>query len=232
MLEFNNIQRHYQLGTQSVPALADVSGSIVSGEMVALCGPSGSGKSTLLNVLGLLDMQYQGEIRLFGTPLSKAPKQAAFLRRTQLGFIFQRFNLVPVMNALENVAYPLLLNGESKKQQRYQAEKMLDLVGLRDFANHRPDTLSGGQQQRVAIARALVHKPNLVIADEPTASLDSQTAKLVIDIMRNLGHEMNTTFVVATHDARMASRCDRTIELLDGKLNQYADTNEVISWAS
>ncbi|MGF1910953.1 ABC transporter ATP-binding protein [Vibrio kasasachensis] len=222
MIVFNQIQRHYQLGNQTVPALADVSGEIQTGEMVALCGPSGSGKSTLLNVLGLLDMQYQGKISLNGKPLPRDPKRAAMLRRIQFGFIFQKFNLVPVMTAMENVAYPLLLNGFDKKQQQYKAEQMLDLVGLADFIHHRPDNLSGGQQQRVAIARALVHKPALVIADEPTASLDSKTANLVVDIMKQLGHEMNTTFIVATHDVRMASRCDRTIELLDGRL---ADTD-------
>ncbi|WP_194437708.1 ABC transporter ATP-binding protein [Vibrio fluminensis] len=232
MIAFNHIQRHYQLGRQTVPALADVSGEIEAGEMVALCGPSGSGKSTLLNVLGLLDTQYQGEVLLHGKPLPKRAKPAAQLRRSQLGFIFQRFNLIPVMSALENVAYPLMLNGVSKKEQHLQATQMLRLVGLEDYLEHRPDHLSGGQQQRVAIARALVHKPSLVIADEPTASLDSKTANIVVDIMRRLGHEMNTTFLVATHDPRMASRCDRTIELLDGELNPIQSSEKVISWAS
>lgn len=232
MIAFNHIQRHYQLGRQTVPALADVSGEIGAGEMVALCGPSGSGKSTLLNVLGLLDTQYQGEVLLHGKPLPKRAKPAAQLRRSQLGFIFQRFNLIPVMSALENVAYPLMLNGVSKKEQHLQATQMLRLVGLEDYLEHRPDHLSGGQQQRVAIARALVHKPSLVIADEPTASLDSKTANIVVDIMRRLGHEMNTTFLVATHDPRMASRCDRTIELLDGELNPIQSSEKVISWAS
>lgn len=225
MIVFNQIQRHYQLGNQTVAALTNVSGEIQTGEMVALCGPSGSGKSTLLNVLGLLDMQYQGEVSLNGRALPKLPRHAAMLRRTQLGFIFQRFNLIPVMSALENVAYPLQINGFDKKQQRYKAEQMLDWVGLADFIHQRPDNLSGGQQQRVAIARALVHQPTLVIADEPTASLDSKTANLVVDIMKNLGQEMNTTFVIATHDIRMASRCDRTIELLDGQLH-HVDTNQ------
>ncbi|KII79573.1 ABC transporter ATP-binding protein [Vibrio renipiscarius] len=232
MINFDHIERHYQLGNQTVPALKDVSGEILAGEMVALCGPSGSGKSTLLNILGLLDMQYQGNVRMDGAPLPKDAKQAAMLRRAHLGFIFQRFNLVPVMSAMENVAYPLLLNGFSRKEQHYKAQQMLDLVGLDGYCHHRPDNLSGGQQQRVAIARALVHQPRLVIADEPTASLDSQTANRVIDIMKNLGHEMNTTFVVATHDPRMASRCDRTIELLDGKLYSFEQASEVISWAS
>ncbi|WGV98727.1 ABC transporter ATP-binding protein [Vibrio sp. YMD68] len=227
MLNFSQISKRYRLGQQSVPALVDASGSIAKAEMVALCGPSGSGKSTLLNILGMLDMDYQGEVTLANVPYPKDPMAAAKIRRSQLGFVFQKFNLVPVMTAWENVAYPLMLNGFSIAEQKQQAIEMLGKVGLEEFAHHRPDNLSGGQQQRVAIARALVHKPEIVIADEPTASLDSHTASLVIDIMKSLGQEMGTTFIVATHDPRMASHCDRTIELLDGCINQ-----EVIKWAS
>ncbi|EGQ7980681.1 ABC transporter ATP-binding protein [Vibrio vulnificus] len=231
MIQFSNLQRHYQLGLLEVPALQSVSGAIEQGEMVALCGPSGSGKSTLLNILGLLDMQYTGQVTLHGDDYPRSVNQAATLRREKLGFIFQKFNLVPVMTALENVAYPLYLNGVDKTKQRQLAAEMLERVGLGESLHALPDQLSGGQQQRVAIARALVHRPTLVIADEPTASLDSVTANLVIDIMKQLGHERATTFVVATHDGRMASRCDRTIELLDGRLRQHHE-QEVISWAS
>ncbi|HAS6346408.1 ABC transporter ATP-binding protein [Vibrio sp. IRLE0018] len=231
MIQFANVQRHYQLGQVEVPALQEVSGEILQGEMVALCGPSGSGKSTLLNILGLLDMQYRGQVTLHGDDYPRSAYQAAKLRREKLGFIFQKFNLVPVMTALENVAYPLYLNGVDKAKQRQLAAEMLERVGLGESLHALPDQLSGGQQQRVAIARALVHRPALVIADEPTASLDSVTANLVIDIMKQLGHEQATTFVVATHDGRMASRCDRTIELLDGRLRQHHEP-EVISWAS
>ncbi|MGF1697063.1 ABC transporter ATP-binding protein [Vibrio kyushuensis] len=227
MLTFNQISKRYLLGQQSVQALTDASGSIAKGEMVALCGPSGSGKSTLLNILGMLDMDYLGDISLAGVAYPKDRMAAAKIRRSQLGFVFQKFNLVPVMSAWENVAYPLMLNGHSSAEQKKLATAMLDRVGLADFVNHRPDNLSGGQQQRVAIARALVHKPGIVIADEPTASLDSHTASIVIDIMKLLGKEMGTTFIVATHDPRMASHCDRSIELLDGSINQ-----EVIKWAS
>ncbi|MCK6263996.1 ABC transporter ATP-binding protein [Vibrio sp. ZSDE26] len=227
MLEFNQISKRYQLGKQSVQALTDASGSIAKGEMVALCGPSGSGKSTLLNILGMLDMDYQGEITMSDVQYSKNRMEAAKTRRNQLGFVFQKFNLVPVMSAWENVAYPLMLNGYSALEQKRLAIAMLERVGLADFVNHRPDNLSGGQQQRVAIARALVHKPAIVIADEPTASLDSHTASVVIDIMKSLGKEIGTTFIVATHDPRMASHCDRTIELLDGSINQ-----EAMKWAS
>ncbi len=216
MITFNQISRDYVLGNQTVSALKEVSGQVDAGEMVALCGPSGSGKSTLLNVLGMLDTQYQGQVTLSGQLYPTEPRNAAQLRRKQLGFVFQKFNLVPVMTALENVAYPLHLNGFSRAEQKKQATEILNRVGLGDFVDHRPDNLSGGQQQRVAIARALVHKPALVIADEPTASLDSHTANNVIEIMKALGHELGTTFIVATHDPRMASRCDRTIELVDG----------------
>ncbi|WP_047044189.1 ABC transporter ATP-binding protein [Vibrio mexicanus] len=227
MLVFNQIEKTYRLGNQQVRALAGVSGEIAKGEMVALCGPSGSGKSTLLNILGLLDQAYLGQVTLNGTPYPTDAIQAAKLRRTQLGFVFQRFNLVPVMTALENVCYPLMLNGYSAKEQQKRATEILAKVGLSDYLDHKPDNLSGGQQQRVAIARALVHKPQLVVADEPTASLDSHTANVVIELMKTLGHEMRTTFVVATHDQRMASQCDRTINLIDGELS-----SEELRWAS
>ncbi|WP_273992734.1 ABC transporter ATP-binding protein [Vibrio parahaemolyticus] len=232
MIVFNQLSRDYALGSQTVQALRDVSGEVFAGEMVALCGPSGSGKSTLLNVLGMLDSQYQGQVTFAGQPYPSGQRQAAKMRREKLGFVFQKFNLVPVMTALENVAYPLHLNGFSKAEQTELATQMLEHVGLGEFIHHMPDNLSGGQQQRVAIARALVHKPALVIADEPTASLDSQTANKVIDIMKGLGHEFGTTFIVATHDPRMASRCDRTIELVDGKIIQTHASVEEVSWAS
>ncbi|UAB72569.1 ABC transporter ATP-binding protein [Vibrio sp. SCSIO 43132] len=227
MIEFNQINKSYQLGTIDVPALKSATGTIERGEMVALCGPSGSGKSTLLNVLGLLDTDYSGHVHFEGKPLPKTPKQAAEIRRYQMGFIFQKFNLVPVMTALENVMYPLKLNGHSRVQQREIAFSMLDKVGLGEYVHHRPDNLSGGQQQRVAIARALVNKPKLIIADEPTASLDSESATLVIDIMKSLGHEFGTTFVIATHDHRMAERCDRSIALFDGVIQK-----EALKWVS
>ncbi|WP_045465975.1 ABC transporter ATP-binding protein [Vibrio hyugaensis] len=232
MIVFNQLSRDYALGSQTVRALRDVSGEVFAGEMVALCGPSGSGKSTLLNVLGMLDTQYQGQVTFASSPYPTGQMKAAKMRREKLGFVFQKFNLVPVMTALENVAYPLHLNGFSKAEQTELATQMLEHVGLGEFIHHMPDNLSGGQQQRVAIARALVHKPALVIADEPTASLDSQTANKVIDIMKGLGHELGTTFIVATHDPRMASRCDRTIELVDGKITQTHASVEEVSWAS
>ncbi|MFG0607501.1 ABC transporter ATP-binding protein [Vibrio mimicus] len=227
MLKFQNIEKQYSLGMQSVSALRGVSGVVQQGEMLALCGPSGSGKSTLLNILGLLDPDYEGEVTLDGNTYPRSGKSAALLRRTQFGFVFQKFNLIPVMTALENVAYPLMLNGFSRYDQQKLAREMLMKVGLEEVMQQRPDHLSGGQQQRVAIARALVHNPKLVVADEPTASLDSQTASLVIGLMKSLGHELGTTFVVATHDGRMAAQCDRTINLVDGQISL-----ERMQWAS
>lgn len=227
MITFTDISKRYRLGQQQVTALTRVSGEIEKGEMVALCGPSGSGKSTLLNVLGLLDMDYSGQVKLGGKDYPRDAKEAALIRRSQLGFVFQRFNLVPVMSAWENVAYPLMLNGYSVAEQKKHALAILNKVGLDAFADHKPDNLSGGQQQRVAIARALIHQPELVIADEPTASLDSHTASVVIELMKSLGHQMGTTFVVATHDPRMASQCDRTICLTDGEISR-----EEMKWAS
>ncbi|CAH6849934.1 ABC transporter ATP-binding protein [Vibrio sp. 070316B] len=232
MIEFKKIGKSYLTGGQSVDALKGVDGQIRRGEMVALCGPSGSGKSTLLNILGLLDMDYRGEINIAGKAYPTEQIAAARFRRQSLGFVFQRFNLVPVMTALENVSYPLMLNQCTKQEQQTRAQDILERVGLGEYIHHRPDNLSGGQQQRVAIARALVHSPSLVIADEPTASLDSYTANLVIDIMKELGHEMGTTFIVATHDPRMAQRCDRVIELIDGQLSSQVEAMEAISWAS
>jgi putative ABC transport system ATP-binding protein len=220
MISFSKISKQYQLGEQSVQALAGVDGEICHGEMVALCGPSGSGKSTLLNILGMLDMAYEGQVKMDGKPYPKHSHSAAALRRSMLGFVFQRFNLIPVMTAVENVAYPLRLNGFSPREQTTQARQMLQKVGLEEYLHHRPDRLSGGQQQRVAIARALVHQPQLVIADEPTASLDSHTASTVIQLMKTLGHEKGTTFVIATHDPRMAKQCDRRINLIDGVISK------------
>lgn len=227
MLCFEAIKKHYSLGHRDITALNGVSGEIHRQEMVALCGPSGSGKSTLLNVLGLLEPDYQGVVALDGEPYPHHPRKAAVLRRRCLGFVFQRFNLLPVMSAWENVAYPLQLNGYSAREQRRRAEEMLCRVGLEAVLHQRPDHLSGGQQQRVAIARALVHQPQLVIADEPTASLDSETAAHVVRLMKTLSRETGTTFVIATHDVRMARHCDRRLTLVDGCL-----VAEDLSWAS
>lgn len=219
MITFHQLHKRYIMGVNHVEALKHISGSIQTGEIVALCGPSGSGKSTLLNILGLLDTNYDGEIHFAGNAMSKNGKALTRFRRENIGFVFQRFNLIPVMTALENVAYPLMLNKVSYQKRMQIAEQWLERVGLGEVKHHRPDHLSGGQQQRVAIARALIHNPQLVIADEPTASLDSKSAGQIVELMKQLSHEQGTTFIVATHDSRMSSRCDRTIELVDGTLS-------------
>jgi putative ABC transport system ATP-binding protein len=219
VLELHGVHKTYRLGDHVVRALQGVDLVAQAGEMLALTGPSGSGKSTLLNLAGLIDRPDAGEIRLGGcnvTLLSEA--QATQWRRDAIGFVFQGFNLIPVMSVADNVDYPLFLAGVSGAERRRRVAAMLRAVGLEDHAKHRPDALSGGQRQRVAIARALVKGPSLVIADEPTASLDSHTADQVLDLMRECGHAAGAAFLVASHDPRLVRRCDRVIGLLDGRV--------------
>lgn len=218
MLTFQHLSKTYGSGLSQNTALKDVSADISCGEMVALCGPSGSGKSTLLNLLGLLDTPTQGQIWLGQQPVPTDPAALAQLRCRAIGFIFQRYNLLPVLTALENVEYPLQLLGVAKAERRARAMTLLEAVGVGQFAGQRPDQLSGGQQQRVAIARALVKAPPLVIADEPTANLDGVSAAQVIDLMQQLGRDANTTFLIASHDPRLYERCSRLLTLKDGVL--------------
>lgn len=223
ILELKNIEKTYQQGSYHYQALKSVNLCIESSELVGLCGPSGSGKSTLLNICGLLDEHYQGHYQFNNQVISNNPKIAQKLRRKHFGYVFQNFNLVPVMTAFENVEYPLLLNKElypNKQERRQQVEQILEQVGLQDFISHRPGRLSGGQQQRVAIARALVHKPQLVLADEPTASLDSHTAHQIIELMQDLGQQQGCSFLIASHDQRMTQHCHRLIQLRDGEIHQ------------
>ena len=217
VIELRGVRKTYRLGTHTVPALQGVDLRVTAGEMVALTGPSGSGKSTILNLAGLIDAPDAGEVRLRGATVdTRAEHAATLLRRDTIGFVFQGFNLIPVMTVAENVDYPLFLAGLPNAERRTRVAAMLDAVGLTEHAQHRPDALSGGQRQRVAIARALVKRPALVIADEPTASLDSHTAEQMLDLMRDLGHREGASFLIATHDSRLTRRCDRVIALLDG----------------
>ena len=218
MLKFEHLSKTYGSGLSQNTALKGVSADISRGEMVALCGPSGSGKSTLLNLLGLLDTRTQGQIWLNQQPVPTDPAALSQLRCQAIGFIFQRYNLLPVLTALENVEYPLQLLGVAKAERRARAMALLEAVGVGKFATQRPDQLSGGQQQRVAIARALVKAPPLVIADEPTANLDGVSASQVIDLMQQLGRDANTTFLIASHDPRLYERCSRLLTLKDGVL--------------
>ena len=219
LIRLDQVSKTYLMGAARVPALREVTLSIEAGEFTALTGPSGSGKSTLLNVCGLIDQPDSGSISIDGRATRQlSQKELTLIRREKIGFIFQGFNLVPVMTAFENVEYPLFLAGNAATDRRQRVREVLSRVGLSELAQRRPDELSGGQRQRVAIARALVKEPRLVVADEPTANLDSATATQIIDLMHELGRSNGTTFLIATHDARVTSRCDRSIVLTDGVL--------------
>ena len=220
-LRVKGLTKTYRLGEHVVPALRGVDLELAPGEMLALTGPSGSGKSTLLNIAGLIDHPDAGEVRLRGQPVHALSMAASTrVRRDAIGFIFQGVNLVPVMTVHDNVDYPLFLAGLAVAERRERVRAMLQAVGLHEHAQHRPDALSGGQRQRVAIARALVKRPALVIADEPTASLDSQTAQQVLDLMREQGHASGAAFLIATHDPRALARCDRALALQDGRIER------------
>jgi len=219
VVEMHGVYKTYHLGEHVIPALQGIDLNVQSGELLALTGPSGSGKSTILNLCGLIDTPDSGDIVLGGKSVTGLNEvQRTLLRRDALGFVFQNFNLVPVMTVAENVDYPLFIAGVPAAERRERVAVQLKAVGLLEHAQHRPDALSGGQRQRVAIARALVKRPRLVIADEPTASLDSHTADQVLELMRELGHAEGAAFVIATHDSRLSSRCDRVLALLDGRL--------------
>ncbi len=217
IVDLKGITKTYHLGETKVEALKGITLAVDPGEFLALQGPSGSGKSTLLNICGLLDSPDAGSYLFEGQPFGGEGHQT-MLRRKHIGFVFQTFNLIPVMTAYENIEYPLLLDGTPKVARRTAVEKILEEVGVAEFQRHLPDKLSGGQRQRVAIARALVKKPKLVIADEPTANLDSATAATIVELMKALGREHNTTFIIATHDERMSRHCGRTVQLIDGNL--------------
>ncbi|HEX7638220.1 MAG TPA: ABC transporter ATP-binding protein [Burkholderiaceae bacterium] len=217
VIELRAVRKAYRLGRHLVPALQGVDLAVRPGEMLALTGPSGSGKSTLLNLCGLVDAPDAGEIRLGGRAVQGLDEAGRTrLRRDALGYVFQGFNLVPVMTVADNVDYPLFLAGLPARERRRRVAEALERVGLAAHAHHRPDALSGGQRQRVAIARALVKRPAVVIADEPTASLDSHTADQVLDLMRERCHAEGAAFVIATHDERLTRRCDRVVRLRDG----------------
>ena len=219
VIALHGLHKTYRLGAHVVPALRGIDLTVQPGELLALTGPSGSGKSTILNMCGLIDTPDSGDIVLGGVPVTVLDEiQRTLLRRDAIGFVFQSFNLVPVMTVAENVDYPLFLAGVPAAQRKQRVAQQLEAVGLQAHADHLPDALSGGQRQRVAIARALVKRPRLVIADEPTASLDSATAEQMLSLMRELGHAEGAAFVIATHDSRLTQRCDRVLNLLDGRL--------------
>ena len=219
LLTVKGIGKRYRQGELEVNALTDINLDIKEGEFAALVGPSGSGKTTLLNIIGGLDSASMGSTKLNGIELGSLKEaELSDFRLFQLGFVFQSYNLVPVLSALENVELVMVLQGRHKKECTERAKHYLELVGLKDVVHRRPSALSGGQQQRVAVARALAAGPRLVLADEPTANLDSENATALLDIMHTLSHEEKTTFIFSTHDPRVMDRAERIITLQDGKI--------------
>jgi len=212
-----NVTKIFKIGKLETQALRGVTLSIESGEFTALVGPSGSGKTTLLQLIGCLDQPTSGRVFINGKDISQLNRnQRADTRRGTIGFIFQFFALIPTLSAYENIELPLLLTGVSAAERRQRVTQLLEAVELSDRSHHRPDQLSGGQQQRVAIARALSTKPALILADEPTANLDTPNGKQVMDIMTRLNQETGVTFVFATHDPRVIQYAQRVITLRDG----------------
>jgi putative ABC transport system ATP-binding protein len=225
LLEAINISKAYRLGKIKVQALKNVNLMIGSGEMLCIMGPSGSGKTTLLNLLGLLDEPTSGQIFLQGRLTRHLPYgEGAKLRSQFLGFIFQSFNLFPILSAYENVEYPLLFSSMSRKKRREHVSNALEEVQLTQVADHRPDELSGGERQRAAIARALVTQPLLILADEPTANLDSKTAETIMTVMRHLNQTRRTTFIFSTHDPRVTQHATRIVHLSDGVIQDNGRT--------
>jgi len=217
LVSLERVTRKFPLDHNAVTALSNVSFHIDPGEFLAISGPSGSGKSTLLNLIGCIDKPTSGRIFIDGTDTSLlTSSQCSLLRREKIGFVFQTFNLIPVFTASENVEYPLLIQGVKTSERRRRVTDALANVGLSGRANHRPDLLSGGERQRVAVARAIVHRPSLVLADEPTANLDTQNATQLIGLMRDLNRTLGLTFIFSTHDQRLLEHTPRIVRLTDG----------------
>jgi putative ABC transport system ATP-binding protein len=215
----DNVTRVYKIGKVETRALRGISLSIEDGEFTALVGPSGSGKTTLLQLIGCLDQPTSGQVFVRGQDVSRLNRnQRADMRRGTIGFVFQFFALIPTLTAYENIEMPLLLNRHTPKERRERVMQLLESVDLADRAHHRPDQLSGGEQQRVAVARALAPNPALILADEPTANLDTTNGTQIMDIMTRLNQETGVTFVFATHDPRVIRFARRVVELRDGRI--------------
>ena len=221
VIEIQNLTRKYGKGVAEVIAVNQLSLNIEYEEFTAIIGPSGSGKSTLLNLIGGLDISDEGQIILAGNNLaSMSGKKMSDFRRDHIGFIFQAYNLIPVLSAAENIEYIMLLQGISNAERSKRVEEMLHLVGLEGLGNRRPSELSGGQQQRVAVARAMASEPEIILADEPTANLDSKTGASLLDMMKGLNEEKGVTFVFSTHDEMIMKRAKRLIHLRDGSIER------------
>jgi len=220
LIRTRQLTRTYKEGSLDVLALRGVDLDVAEGEFTALAGPSGSGKTTLLNIIGALDKPTSGRIEVAGMDVTRLDRgDAADFRLEKVGFIFQAYNLVPVLTALENAEFTLLLRGVPPRERREKVEPLLERVGLGDMMDRRPHELSGGQQQRVAVVRALATSPRLVLADEPTANLDSETSAGLLDLMLELNEELNTTFLFSTHDPTVIERARRVVRLLDGRVD-------------
>ncbi len=216
-MQANGVWKLYASGTSTVEAVRGVNLTLQTGEMVAIMGPSGCGKTTLLNVLSGIDEPTAGSVTVNNQPLfGITDNERTSMRSKYLGFIFQDFNLLPVLSAVENVELPLLLLGHGANEARKRALEALKDVGLEERSQHRPAELSGGQQQRVAVARAIVHRPSVILCDEPTGNLDSKTSAEVLTLLKRLNTEQDTTFLIVTHDANIAALCDRVIQMDDG----------------
>jgi putative ABC transport system ATP-binding protein len=219
MIKVENVTKDYTVGQTAVHALRGVSLSIEKGEFLSIAGPSGSGKTTLLNLIGCLDKATSGEIYIVGEAVSsKNKKELALLRRRRLGFVFQSFNLIPVLSAFENVSFALSLLGINGTEIKDRTYGILEEVGLKGMESRLPGELSGGQQQRVAVARALIKEPDMVLADEPTANLDSDTGREILDLMLSLNEKHRTTFVFSTHDQMVMDYARRLVKLHDGQV--------------
>lgn len=226
MIRINNVKKTYHVGETEVHALRGVTLSMEEGEFLSIAGPSGSGKTTLLNLIGCLDTFDKGEILLDGESIAgKDKKELALIRRKKIGFVFQSFNLIPVLTAYENVSFALSLLGLGDEEIYDRTMNILREVGLETMADRRPAELSGGQQQRVAIARALVKDPQLVLADEPTANLDSKTGEEILHLMEDLNKQHNTTFVFSTHDTMVMEFAHRLVQLHDGLISDDTRRN-------
>jgi putative ABC transport system ATP-binding protein len=222
--------KDYALGKTVVQALRGVTLDVHEGEFLSIAGPSGSGKTTLLNLIGCVDVPTSGSVEVAGKDTRKlAERDLTRLRLNTIGFIFQSFNLVSVLNVLQNVELPLLLQRTPARERTERVLALLDRVGLHDYAKHRPSELSGGQRQRVAIARALVSRPQLVLADEPTANLDSTTGQNIIDLMKELNRTERTTFIFSTHDANVMAHASAVVRLADGKFVDRLSAAEAVS---
>ncbi|MDD2805113.1 MAG: ABC transporter ATP-binding protein [Elusimicrobiales bacterium] len=221
IINIKELKKDYPLGDTIVPALRGVDLTVQQGDFMSIIGPSGSGKTTLLNIIGCIDPATSGSVRVGGREITDlSDRQITEIRLNKIGFIFQTFNLIPVLDVIENIEFPLLLMKRSPGEARKRAEQLVEEVGLKDYAVHRPSELSGGQRQRVAIARALVTKPDIVLADEPTANLDSVTGASILELMKKMNEIENTTFIFSTHDANVLKYACRIVKIKDGLIEK------------